>query len=187
MARTLSTEARNRVLVAARHLLVADGIGSFTVDAVASASGVAKTTIYRHFASSHDLLVAALDFSFAPVPTPNTGTLRGDLLAYFARMLPAAEDDELRTLMMGVLNAGSHDADMARVADTALDQRLEPLRTVLQLAVARGEIRADVSLDHAVDLVGGPLFLHLFVRRLPVTTEDVEALVDLAARGLGAR
>ncbi len=103
MARTLSPEAHRKALDAARDLLLAQGPDAFTVDAVAQRSGVAKTTIYRHFASAHDLMVAAIGSLIEPLPTPNTGSLRDDLLALFRSRLDNANDAKLRPLIVGLL------------------------------------------------------------------------------------
>ena len=69
MARTPSLEARQKVLVAAQEVVRDAGIDGFTVDEVAHRSGVAKTTIYRHFHNAHHLVVAALDCMITPMAT----------------------------------------------------------------------------------------------------------------------
>src|SRR5579862_9516907 len=53
-----ATPPRERILAAARELFYRDGIRAVGVDAVASAAGTNKMTLYRHFASK-DALVAA--------------------------------------------------------------------------------------------------------------------------------
>lgn len=168
----------------ARDLLLERGLDGFTVDAVAARSGVAKSTIYRHFACAHELLVAALDALVTPIPTPNTGSLRADLRELFFTRLPIAADPRLRRIVLGILTVKDDDADLKRLADALTDQRTEPIRTVVQLAIGRGDIPADTDIDLAVDLIEGPLFVHLFVRNLPVTEDAVAALIDLAVAGL---
>ena len=51
--------SRERVLEAAQELLAQSGVGGFTVDEVARRSGVAKTTIYRHWPSREALVLDA--------------------------------------------------------------------------------------------------------------------------------
>ena len=60
MGRPLSDEARERMLRAALEVVLEIGVPGFTIDEVARRSGVAKTTIYRHFDSRNDLLVGKL-------------------------------------------------------------------------------------------------------------------------------
>jgi AcrR family transcriptional regulator len=52
--------ARDRILLTAYDLFARNGIRAVGVDRIVAESGVAKTTLYRHFASKDDLVVAAL-------------------------------------------------------------------------------------------------------------------------------
>jgi AcrR family transcriptional regulator len=53
--------ARARILDAAYELFSRNGIQSVGIDAVISRSGVARQTLYRHFASKQDLVLAFLE------------------------------------------------------------------------------------------------------------------------------
>lgn len=176
--------SRRRVLDAATELLVSGGPSDVTVDAVVARSGVAKTTIYRHFASAHDLMVAAIGSLIEPLPTPNTGSLRDDLLALFRSRLDLANDAKLRPLIVGLLSASARDPELNRLHDELEHERNLPVRTVVELARGRGEVRDDVDLDLAVALIEGPLFMHVFVRNQPLDDATLTALVDLAVRSL---
>ena len=52
---------RERILQAARELFYRDGINAVSVDAIASAAGTNKMTVYRHFSSKDELIAAYLD------------------------------------------------------------------------------------------------------------------------------
>src|SRR6202040_1993561 len=72
--------SRTRLLDAAVDLLRTGGIEAVTIDAVTKASKVARTTLYRHFGCSSDLLAATLERLLPPVtPPPSTGSLRDRL------------------------------------------------------------------------------------------------------------
>jgi AcrR family transcriptional regulator len=53
--------ARERILEAAYELFSRQGIQAVGIDAVISRSGVARQTLYRHFASKEDLVLAFLE------------------------------------------------------------------------------------------------------------------------------
>src|SRR5258708_39908153 len=53
--------ARERILLTAYDLFARHGIRAVGVDRIVAESGVAKTTLYRHFASKDDLVVAAVE------------------------------------------------------------------------------------------------------------------------------
>ncbi len=58
----LSTlSARDRILATANRLFYQQGFQSVGVDTIVAASGVAKMTLYRHFPSKDDLIVAYLE------------------------------------------------------------------------------------------------------------------------------
>src|SRR5829696_2854746 len=57
-------------------LLRAGGPGAITMDAVASASGVAKTSIYRRHANRGDLLSSVLTSAISVPEVPRTGSVR---------------------------------------------------------------------------------------------------------------
>lgn len=186
MARTLSREARTKILDAAQGLLLEHGMEACTVDAVAQRSGVAKSTIYRHFANSHEMLIAALDGMIEPLPTPNTGSLREDLFQLFTDRLHLAADPNLRMVVLNLLSATAADPELARIHDALKEQRAQPVRTVVELAIGRGELSRAVDPEVATDLIEGPLFLHVFVRQLPLTAEKLHRLLDLAIAALRA-
>ncbi|HEX2412316.1 MAG TPA: TetR/AcrR family transcriptional regulator [Solirubrobacteraceae bacterium] len=56
-----STPARRRILDVAGELFYRDGFRAVGVDTVVARSGVAKTTLYHHFASKDELIVAYLE------------------------------------------------------------------------------------------------------------------------------
>src|ERR1700761_1847970 len=73
--------SRDRVLTSAFELLGESGVGGFSVDEVARRSGVAKTTIYRHWPTREALVIDACSRISDEQEVPDTGTLEGDLAA----------------------------------------------------------------------------------------------------------
>lgn len=76
-------ELENALLDAAWDLLNEHGYDAFTIDAVATRAGTSRPVIYRRWPGKHELVRAAIGYGEAksrPL-TPNTGTLRGDVIA----------------------------------------------------------------------------------------------------------
>jgi AcrR family transcriptional regulator len=186
---TRSETARRKVLDAAVSLLHDAGIPAFTVEAVAKRSGVAKTTIYRHWPSSNRLLIDTIDCIIEPFPTPNTGSLRDDLRLLYSMTVPASADEiaDKGRLMFGLLHAAADDPDLQSALEDLFRERTGPIRTIVQLAQARGELPDDLDIELAVDMVEGPIIFRYLVRRQPVDQHDFEGLLDRIAVGLAER
>ncbi|MDH3680234.1 MAG: TetR/AcrR family transcriptional regulator [Acidimicrobiia bacterium] len=185
MARPLSTEAREKILSTAGEILLDTGVSGFTVDEVVRRSGVAKTTIYRHFDTSAQLIVHALDSIVAPFPTPNTGSLRGDLGAYCEITSQITCDARLRLLMLELLAAAAQNPELAKTKRAMFAERMGPVRTIIQLAMARGEISADVDADFATELAEAPFLAHLMIHGLDAPTEaQLDKMIEFVVAGL---
>lgn len=184
MARPRSEEARQKVLDASVELIALSGVGSFTVDAVAARSGVAKTTIYRNWSSGNELLMAAMKCSIAPMPTPNTGSLRGDLIQLYNFAVQMFSQPAVLGTMFEVMARIQSDPQVESIHAAMEHERTMPLKTVLQLAQGRGEIAADANLDLLVDVVGGPVLTRRMFRGSQFSEQEIEGVVDLVLGGI---
>ena len=178
---------RTAVLGAALDLLDEGGVHGLTFEAVAARSGVAKTTIYRHWPTKAQLTIDALAAMHEPTPTPNSGDLRADLRACFVEVTEHALDDRKARIFASVLDAAQRDPEYARLHTQMTAESLQPLRTVLELAQLRGQLRGDLDLDDVCDLVIGPLITRVLVTRRPVDESFLNLLVETLVAGLGAK
>ena len=182
-----SERARMEVLEATADLVAAVGVERVTIDEVAARSGVAKTTIYRHWPSKQSLVVDAVrTVCFPEANTPNTGDLRADLMACFEGMVRAGLSGRTGQMLPSLLDCAHRDSALDDLLRDYLRERSAPARTVLELAQLRGELPAGLDLDFAVTLVVGPLIYRKVVLREPVTAEFLASVVDASLRALEA-
>jgi len=173
-----SQRARQAVLDATADLVAEVGVERTTIDEIASRSGVAKTTIYRHFSSKQALVVEAVHAcTHIPVVT-DTGSLRDDLISCFSGTTKASYDGRLGDMMLSLMDAAQRDPELGRLVRAQTDQRRRFATEVIERAVSRGDLPADVDVDLLVTLVAGPLIYTKLVRRQRVTDELVAAVVD---------
>lgn len=177
------------VLEAAVELLAEHGYGGASVDRISERSGVAKTTIYRHWPCRADLLLDAFD-SLVHKPEPvDTGSLRRDLVEQLTFLADQLRSAKWARILPSLIDAAERDPHLAALARDFAVQRREPLRAILARARQRGELGPEVDLDRAATLLAAPLFFRRLVSREPVTRALVADVVDSALAmfaGVGA-
>ncbi len=187
MARPRSEAARAKALGAATDLVLTAGVRGFSVDEVVRRSGVAKTTIYRHFSSGNELMLAALSCTIAPFSTPDTGSLRSDLIEFANETLPMIADPLLRPVMLEILAAAARDDELRELHAAVVREKMTPLRVIYERAQERGEADPALDFDRAFDLIEGPFMARWLMRPDMLQMLDVAALVDRIVVGLAAK
>jgi predicted nucleotidyltransferase len=81
-------------------------------------------------------------------------------------------------MMLSLMDAAQRDPELGRLVRAQTDQRRRFATNVIERAVARGDLPADVDVDLLVTLLAGPLVYTKLVRRQRVTDELVAAVVD---------
>src|SRR6478736_2849767 len=105
--------SRQAVLVAAAELLGEVSWAGVTVEAVSARSGVARSTIYRHWPQLPDLLAEAMESVMDPCREPDTGSLRGDLSEILAGLAEALTSSASAGVMTAMIDAAERDPQVA--------------------------------------------------------------------------
>lgn len=186
--RPRSEPARQAILAAAAELLLARGLAAVSMDAVAARAGVSKATIYRWWPTKETLALDALHGQLtepAPEP-PDTGTLRGDLLA----LLPgwAGRDGGPpfgRVIGALIAEAGTDPVFGKLYRERYAEPRRAQARAAFARAIGRGEIGAGTDVEAAIDLVYGALCHRMLHGHAPLTQEFAETVVGIVVAGVG--
>ncbi len=159
-------------------LLQEHGYERLTIDAVAGAAHASKATVYRRWPSKADLVLAAfIDGVRQATVTPDTGTLRGDLMQIGEKICQQGRR-HASTIRAVLVEVSHHPALNDALQRQFLDQREASIKGVLQCAVDRGEISAAAVTDELWDLLPGYLIFRSIIAGRPPTRETVRALVD---------
>ncbi|MCB1026919.1 MAG: TetR/AcrR family transcriptional regulator [Microthrixaceae bacterium] len=186
MARPPSTVARNKLMSATMEILATEGVGSVNAEEVARRSGVAKTTLYRHFGTTDALVFAVVEQNVAAAEPPDTGTLRGDLAEIQRRYLEVASPRQSRELFVWMVAKSIEDPVNRELFRRARVQPRGPTVIALQRAMARGEIDANTDVDLAMHVIQGPLISMRIVDNSDVGDDDLDTILDMTVRALGA-
>jgi AcrR family transcriptional regulator len=110
---------RERILAGVDRLFYAQGIKSVGVDAIAAELGISKKTLYRHFPSKDDLVIAYLRGRFRPLPEASTKPPAEQILAFLewiAHSLTSAKDFRGCAFLNVLAELGSEDSQVRELA-----------------------------------------------------------------------
>ena len=172
--------SRDRVLEVAQELLSQHGIGGFSVEEVSRRSGVAKTTVYRHWPSRESLILDAASRISAAETVPDSGSLRDELTTFLTRLAPLLQTARWSTIVPSLVDQAERDPDFAELHGGIQRGHADPLRELLVRAVDRGDLPASVNLDHLVSALIGPLYYRRWFSREDNDEPFVAALVESA-------
>ena len=188
--RPRSAEADEAILQAALELMASDGYRALTMEKVRERAGVGKATIYRRYGSKEDLVRAAIIHLNSDIPLPeDTGSIQGDFAATAQVVLEGAAMTGALTLMPRLLAEVVGDAEMhALFFKHLVEPRRRVVREIVARAKARGEVREDVDVQVATDLMVGPFIYRLIMAGGdPAGIGDPVAVLDTLLEGLRPR
>jgi AcrR family transcriptional regulator len=165
------------VLATAFELLSESGVSGFTVDEVASRSGVAKTTIYRHWPTREALVLDAASRISAEQEVPDTGSLEGDLTALLADTGHLLSTARWSSVVPSIVDVAERDPEFAEVHAKIQRGHAIALRKVLERAADRGELPATADRSVMVSALIGPLYYRRWFSREPIDDRFVKAIV----------
>lgn len=173
------SRTRDRVRRAALDLLAERGAGGLTIEAVAQRSGVAKSTIYRHWSSLAPLILDAFK-SIDPVfpGRPVTGKVREEIRLFLTALGDTITHAPWAPLMATLIDAAERDTDLRALLADFIEQRRAPLREIIFDAVERGQLPDDTDPGFLAGLLGGALFYRRLVSHEPVGDAFIQRLLD---------
>ncbi|WP_433272336.1 TetR/AcrR family transcriptional regulator [Actinosynnema sp. CS-041913] len=169
--------------------LVEKGYGRLSMEAVAKRAGVGKSALYRRWPAKQDMVIAVLsEFSVPWAEVPDTGSLRGDLLATVRAVRDWLAHPRFATILPDLTAEAARNPALAAAIQATIGEPRRALgAATLRRAVDRGELPTDLDVDLALDLLAAPVYWRLNVRRAPVEPDYLDELVDHVLRALDAR
>lgn len=185
-AAVLQPQVTRAITVAVLDELALHGYGRLSMEAVAKRAEVGKSALYRRWPSKQDMVVAALsEFSVPLAEVPDTGSLRGDLLATVRAVHDWLTHPRFATILPDLTAEAARTPALAEAIAATIGEPRRALGAVtLRRAVERGELPADLDVEIALDLVAAPVYWRLSVRRAEVEPDYLERLVDHLMRAL---
>jgi AcrR family transcriptional regulator len=188
--RPRSERSHLAIVQATLELLAEVGYARLTMEQVQRRAGVGKATIYRRWTSKPELVGEAIRHLSADLPVPDTGSIKGDFAAISAALVAIARDRDAALLMPRLLAEASRDPELHAIFYAQL---VEPRRRVARIALERardrGEVRADVDIELAIDMLAGPVIYRFLITGgdLAPAAASAPRLLETLLEGLSPR
>lgn len=172
----------NAILDATLDVLAEVGYGGMTVDMVAARASAGKATIYRRWSSKEDLILGAVARMKSQQVDlehlPDTGSLRGDLLALFKPQSIEEGEHKLK-VMAGLASMLTEHQGLAEAVNSAI---VEPWaiahRIFMERAIERGEISSAADIETASRVIPSMAAYRALIQRKPFEKEFLVTLID---------
>jgi AcrR family transcriptional regulator len=182
--RPRSADADEAILAATLAVAGEVGFRSMSMDVVAERAGVSKTTIYRRWSSKEALVLEALRRAINPLDDVDLGSVRADLETYMAELGQRMHHGKMSDVLPHLIDVATQDPQLRCQLDDYVAQRRAPVIAILERGRARGEIRDDVDLGLAADVLIGPYVYRRLLTGAPLDGDVAIELLDVVLPGL---
>jgi AcrR family transcriptional regulator len=180
-----SDELVSAILDATLSQLAERGFLGLRLEHVATAAGVAKTTLYRHWPTKPKLILAAwLKRRDRDGPAlRESGDLRTDLIQAIFVRTKRMNTKEARSLGAALASLG--DPESRELARALYETSTKDIVALIEGARARGEVRSTANAEAAAELLLALVAYRALTRKVRLQRKDIAAAVDVCLRGLG--
>ncbi|MCI3945736.1 TetR/AcrR family transcriptional regulator [Pseudomonas syringae] len=170
------------ILDAAIEVLAESGYDGMTMDMVSSRAKAGKATVYRRWNSKAELILEAVThLKRSQVDLqhlPDTGTLRGDLLALFKPQSVEEAEHKMR-VMAGLASVLLQNPQLAEAGDAAIVQPWAVVnRLLMNRALERGEISENADINALSQVLPSMAAYRALIQRKPFDLVFLTALID---------
>lgn len=163
-----TARVRRAVFDATLDLLASSGYQALTIESIAAAAGVNKSTIYRNWPTKATLILAATeDRSEALIRIKSTGDPEGDLVAFLTSVADSITSPLGRALISATI-AAADDPEVQRARDAFWQHRFQAARDLVRTATKDERHRVGADVDLLIERLIAPLFLRVFITGAPV-------------------
>jgi AcrR family transcriptional regulator len=185
--RPRSVEADRSILDATIKLLYEEGYSRMSMEAVADAAGVGKTTVYRRYRDKADLVTAAIASMPGMNELPDSGDTRSDLLVMLQGVVRSKERVQDMRLVGTLWAEEERNPELVKLfRERVIAPRRKMMLEILRRGQERGQVREEVDPGLVTEMMVGAHFARQFNGR-PFPRDWAGQIVDTIWPALEAR
>lgn len=187
-AAVLQQDVTDAITAAVFAELAETGYARLSIEGVARRAGVGKTAVYRRWAGKKEMVLDLVaEYAVRTADTPDTGTLRGDVLAYLDATDRALRHPLTARIVPDLFAEAARTPELAAfLRERVAAARRDTVAGILRRAVERGELPGGTDVDLGLDLLAGPLYWRAAVLGAPADAKRLARLADKITAALAA-
>ena len=163
MSQPRSVRAHEEVLKATLKLIADRGIDVTSVDAIAEASRVSKATIYKHWRTKEELCLEAISHVTGNLPVLDSSSPRSDLTELLRHLAQSRKPEAMGKLWPRIIGHAAGNPAFGAALRARFDEpRRAQVTRLVTRAIFQGQLREDLDIDLAMDLLFGPIMHRRF-------------------------
>jgi len=165
------------IIEATIDVLVREGYDRLSMEGIAAAAGVGKSTVYRRWSSKAELVIDAMATLKPAIDTIDSGTLDGDIeLLIAASCSPHSE--RLLQVMASICSALPREPELLDAFKTRFTEpRIARISDLLLRARERGDLGPEVNVEMAASLVPSLMLQRVLMTGQPAGRTYAEQVV----------
>jgi AcrR family transcriptional regulator len=175
---------RNLALDAAQRILQENGVLAVTHGSVSKATGVSRSTLYRHWPKIAQLRNDAFKRASRPpnIAPKTNGPLRADLNWLLGILIAALNETPWGKVAPQVIAAAATDQEARIVINDFMKERIASVEAVFAAAETRGELQPSIPVRQLVQMAIAVPYFRKLILGAPLSHEWLESHVDLICR-----
>lgn len=175
---------RNHALEAALKILHNEGVLAVTHGAISKATGISRSTLYRHWPEIGRLRNDA----FKRIATPSkiapktSGPLRADLTWLLGILMGALNETPWGKVAPQVIASAATDKEARAVINDFMNDRIADVEAVFAAADTRGELNPDVPVRNLVEMAIAVPYFRKLIAGSTLDQNWLDSHVDLICR-----
>ena len=177
-------DTQEAILEAAEAIVAEEGIGGFSIEAVAKRARAGKPTIYKWWPGKTALLLDVYHRHKPANVHQDTGSVEGDVVAFFTAIFAHWGDTGAGQVFRFVVAEAQRDDAAAASLRAYAAERRKQSGQIFERGVARGELAADIDTGLAADMLAGFAWHRLLTGRLISDPVEMRQAARQLVRGL---